>query len=285
MTQSSKNWCFTLNNYSDEDEQRIQGLTSTYLVYGREIGESLTPHLQGFIVIPTKSRLSALKKLHATAHWEIAKGNAAQNRTYCTKDGNIFESGELPMSPKEKGDMEIARYDAARAAAIAGNFDDIPSDIYVRHLNALHKIYALKQVAPTALAGSLQNEWIYGPAGTGKSTKAFAENPGSYLKGLTKWWDGYTHQTSVIIDDMDPYHKSLAQEFKQWAHHHPFPAETKGGTMCIRPQKIIVTSNYRIDEIWEDQTTRDAIHRRFKEVYMPETYIYDPYHVINKTEI
>lgn len=264
----AKNWCFTVNNYTDADETLFQNLDTSYLIYGREVGESLTPHLQGFLVLHKTARLSGMKKLHPTAHWEASKGTAAQNRAYCTKDGNIFESGELPLSRKQIGEMEIARYDHARKAAISGDFDSIPSDIYIRHLSALHKIRALSQTVPTALDGSLLNEWIHGPAGTGKSSKAYSENPGSYLKGLNKWWDGYNGQDTVIIDDMDPFHKSLAQEFKQWAHHHPFPAETKGGSLCIRPKKLVVTSNYTIDEVWDDETTRAAMHRRFKEIYI-----------------
>jgi len=267
----AKNWCFTVNNYTEADETLFQSLDTSYLVYGREIGESLTPHLQGFLVLKKTARLSGMKKLHPTAHWEQSKGTAAQNRAYCTKDGHIFESGEMPLTRQQLGEMEIARYDQARKSAIAGDFDSIPSDIYIRHLSSLHKIRSMAQTVPIALDGLLLNEWIHGPAGTGKSSKAYSENPGSYLKGLNKWWDGYTGQDTVIIDDMDPYHKSLAQEFKQWAHHHPFPAETKGGSLCIRPKKLIVTSNYTIDEVWEDETTRAAMHRRFKEIYIGPT--------------
>lgn len=265
MSIPAKTWCFTVNNYSDADETLFKELDCSYMVYGREVGELLTPHLQGYLVLKKNSRLSGVKKIHPTAHWEIAKGSSEQNRTYCTKQGNYVETGLLP-SRASGGAKEIERWDLARSAAASGDFDSIPSDIYIRCYSTIKKIHAESQCVPPALDGSLVNEWIYGPAGTGKSSKAFQENPGAYLKGLTKWWDGYTNQETVIVDDMDPYHKSLAQEFKQWAHHHPFPAETKGGSLTIRPKKIVVTSNYSIDEIWDDETTRLAIKRRFKQI-------------------
>lgn len=261
----SKNWCFTVNNYSEGDENLFKELACAYMVYGREVGESGTPHLQGFVSLNSNSRLSGVKKIHAGAHWEIAKGSSEQNRVYCTKQGDYIETGLCP-SNKRKGEAEIERWDLARAAAKEGRFDDIPSDIYIRQFGNLKKIHAESQVAPSVLSGELINQWFHGPPGSGKSTRALEENPGAYLKGINKWWDGYANQEVVIVEDMDPYHKSLALEFKLWGQHQPFPAEIKGGTLCIRPKKIVVTSNYTIDEVWEDPTTREAMHRRYTEI-------------------
>lgn len=243
------------------------------MVYGREIGESLTPHLQGFLVMPKTCRLSAMKKLHPTAHWEASKGSADQNRVYCTKDGNYIETGIIP-SAKSKGAKEIERWDMARAAAVAGDFDSIPSDIYMRNHSTIKRMFLESQPVVDALSGVLINEWLWGPPGTGKSTRAFQENPSLYLKGLTKWWDGYVGQQAVLVDDMDPFHKSLAREFKLWGQHQPFTAESKGSGSVIRPAKIVVTSNYNIDQIWEDPTTRAAMHRRYTEIYMGPPMLY-----------
>lgn len=66
----------------------------------------------------------------------------------------------------------------------------------------------------------------------------------------------------MVIDDLDS--NALGHHLKIWADHYPFTAEYKGGSRYIRPDKIVVTSNYHPDELWpEDKTMADAIKRRF----------------------
>jgi len=43
-------------------------------------------------------------------------------------------------------------------------------------------------------------------------------------------------------------------------------ASIKGSMRYIRPGYVIVTSNYRIEEIWNDPQTVDPLLRRFVEV-------------------
>ena len=73
-----KNWCFTLNNYTPEDEESLRlacdGADISFLVYGREVGESGTPHLQGFVTFVKERRLKpALEIMGVQAHLSAAK--------------------------------------------------------------------------------------------------------------------------------------------------------------------------------------------------------------------
>lgn len=53
-------------------------------------------------------------------------------------------------------------------------------------------------------------------------------------------------------------------QLKKWAQHKPFKAEDKFGQMReIRPKTIIVTSNFKIEDIWVKEVDRLAIGRRF----------------------
>jgi len=64
-----KSWAFTLNNYTPEDEKLLKDLEKSYVVYGREVGETGTPHLQVVIVFRKSVRFAALKKICNRAHW------------------------------------------------------------------------------------------------------------------------------------------------------------------------------------------------------------------------
>lgn len=114
----------------------------------------------------------------------------------------------------------------------------------------------------------LDNYWFYGEPGTGKSRGARDRWPGLYNKPLNKWWCEYQGQETVLLDDFSKEHKVLGAHLKNWADHYSFVAETKGGATTIRPTRIVITSNYTPEEIFEDQVTCEAIRRRFKfEVY------------------
>lgn len=94
----SKVYCFTLNNYTEDEFQSICGLYDgggvQYLIVGRERGDSGTPHLQGFIRWATKKRFNAARDaISGRAHLSTAKGTDEQNQKYCSKDGDFREWG------------------------------------------------------------------------------------------------------------------------------------------------------------------------------------------------
>jgi len=98
-----------LNNYTSEEEDNIASLTTVkYLVYGREVSESLTPHLQGFVIFNnTISFVSAKAKLGERCHLEATKGTSKQASDYCKKEGNVFEFGICPSSQGSRTDWDV----------------------------------------------------------------------------------------------------------------------------------------------------------------------------------
>ena len=262
----SRGWCFTINNYTEEDENIVYAMSwdCAYIVCGREVGESGTPHLQGYIYYKTLVSLKQMKEVHPTAHWEPQRGTPQEASDYCKKEGDFYECGNIPMSQQKKGEANAERWEAARQAVREGRIADIPADICI-HLAKLEYAVSREQLAERSLADTEEPMlWYYGDSGTGKSRKARTDNPSAYLKMCNKWWDGYNGQDTVIIEDFDKEHHVLCHHLKIWADRYPFPAEVKGGKIDIRPKKIIVTSNYHPRDIWVDERDLNPILRRFK---------------------
>lgn len=93
----SRGWCFTLNNYSDEEYESLKkyGHTDTAkFIIGKEVGsKEKTPHLQGYYHHKNAQTLTHMKKINQRAHWEIAKGSPEQNYEYCSKENDFIEEG------------------------------------------------------------------------------------------------------------------------------------------------------------------------------------------------
>lgn len=272
-----RNYVFTLNNYTDLEVDALSQIECRYLGYGKEVGESLTPHLQGLICFEHKKSLRQLKAMPglARAHLEPMKGTFEQAKEYCQKEGQFTERGIPLASSKEKGEKEKERWDEIRRLAEDGLFSEIDSKVYIQHDNALHRIRNRAiQKDKRHLDGELEHEWWYGEPGTGKTSEAVGSFPMAYIKDpKERWWDGYDNEDVVIIDDFDKYQVSMAGDMKRWLDRYVFQAPVKGGYMTIRPKKVIVTSNYHPDEIWEDEVTRNAIKRRVKiRHFMPNIF-------------
>lgn len=97
-------YCFTCNNYDRTDISRVMELTEDhkleYLIVGYEVGKKGTPHLQGYMYFHNARHIGPIKKQLQGFHIEIAKGSPQQNKDYCSKDGDIYEHGELPQQGK-----------------------------------------------------------------------------------------------------------------------------------------------------------------------------------------
>lgn len=85
-------WCFTLNNYTIEDCSSIV-LTirdkCKKAIVGKEVGESGTPHLQGYFELKKKGRPLGMFGINRI-HFEKSRGDAESNDDYCGKDGEVI---------------------------------------------------------------------------------------------------------------------------------------------------------------------------------------------------
>lgn len=243
----------------------VDGVPCKYVVYGKEVGESGTPHLQGFIAFELQKTESAVRKLLPGCHVEIAK-TVEDAIEYCKKEGDFTERGVAPKSLKKANEIQRDNWDLILACAKRGAIEEIPAEIQIKYDRALHAIADREtKKRPMETLDELEHEWYCGPAGTGKSRKAREENVGAYLKMANKWWDDYDGEDTIILEDFDKVHADkLVYHLKIWADRYPFRAEKKGGTVVIRPKKIIITSNWHPEELWTDSKDLEPVLRRFK---------------------
>ncbi len=265
----ARHWCFTINNpvAGDLPTPAAQDQLFSYIIVGKEIGDNGTPHLQGYCVLKKRKRLTGMRKLFPRAHLEIARGTPTEASAYCMKDGDYCESGELPKTAAQtSSDLMTAKWEEAWQKAKAGNIEDISSP-FIR-VNAYSALKRIQQDYPAEVADldDVCGIWIYGKTGSGKSYNARKWFQPFYDKPLTKWWDGYRGQPNVIVDDVNAKQAPwIGTYLKRWGDRYSFPNEHKGTGHQIRPERIIVTSQHRIHELF-DGAELDAIQRRFYEI-------------------
>jgi len=225
-----------------------------------ELGEGGFRHFQVVFSFSRKKSMAQVRECWSPiiGHWELSRSSAAE--AYCWKDdtnnGERFEFGKKPFKRNSETDWA-----AVRAAAVAGNLESVPDDIFVRFYGSLCRI-ASDHVQP--LAGIRTCVVFWGPTGTGKSRRAWDEaGQDCYSKDpRTKFWCGYSGQQHVIIDEfrgaIDISH------LLRWIDRYPVRVEVKGGSRALLGSKFWLTSNLHPKDWYPelDHETYLALERR-----------------------
>lgn len=131
-------WCFTINNYTDDDVDKLLAADCTYMVFGFEEGENGTPHIQGYIHFENPRSQSGVKTILPRAHLEVARGSVEDNYKYCTKDGDFHEFGEKPKQGKRTDIIQI-KDRIVNGDSMQDIMNDHPLE-YVRYFKGLERI-------------------------------------------------------------------------------------------------------------------------------------------------
>lgn len=95
----SRSYVFVLNNYKEEDVNLINSFLereSQKYIFGKEVGECGTPHLQGYMNFKSQRMWEALKTAcepFGRCWSAAAKGKLKDNVEYCSKDGDYRYKG------------------------------------------------------------------------------------------------------------------------------------------------------------------------------------------------
>jgi len=236
-----------------------------YCIYAHEFGKQGDhPHLQGYTQFCTRYSLNKVMKDWSPAFVQPSRGDCADNWDYLRKEGHKFiEFGTRPKFEKKvKVNLMSKAIELARSDQMAQLESEMPG-LWLRNRRDLERVH-LEAVRP--LCEVRKGIWLVGSPGTGKSL--FAHRYGDvYHKPPNKWFDAYADQKAIIVDDIDSSNApTLGNYLKLWCDCYPFLAEVKGSSVYLKHKVVIVTSNYRINTLYEDAELRGALHRRFKEV-------------------
>lgn len=258
-----RNLVFTLNNYTEDQYNYILDLDLfKYLVIGKEISESGTPHLQGYATLVKQMAFNKVRKILHNSHIEPRKGSHVEASDYCKKGGDFVEIG-TPPKPGERSDLACVAQklrDGVDTTTIAKE----NTTTYIKFHRGIE--YTCLKLQQAYSHDTTRGIWVYGPPGSGKSYSVRQQFPNLFLKPQSKWWDGYAGELNVLLDDLDTH--VLGHYLKIWSDRYACTGETKGGTVHLRHHRFIVTSNSHPSELFTVENSSvhmcDAILRRFE---------------------
>ncbi|QCX35039.1 replication-associated protein [Blackfly DNA Virus 10] len=263
----SRAWCFTINNYTDDDQERLRTLgledTVQYMIWGREVApETGTKHIQGYIYWHTARTMAPTKeRINQRAHLEMAKGTPQQNKEYCSKENDYEEVGQFPAQGK-RNDLDAA-IETLKTTKSLRQVAEAHAGTFVRYHRGLHAWATTTQVVAPRRERPLVTV-VVGLPGVGKSRWIAAESGDDvFYKPNGAWWDGYQQQTNVVLDDFRggiPF-----AELLRVLDRYPLKVPIKGGFEEFTSPRIWFSSNKYVCDWYAAEVTTDrldALYRR-----------------------
>lgn len=283
-----KNTIFVINHWTPEEYDAIVSFDGyQYMIVAKEVGDSGTPHLQGYLQLKVKKRWSTLKKVDgfARAHFERAKGTAKQNMIYCCKGNQPKSEWELF---KDKGPNYgvDACFEEFGEMTKQGQREDLKKiKLMVKEGKPLKEIWDKATGYQAYKMGEIGKQfyqdkrcakpevlWFYGPTGSGKTSGAF-----KYLEHVSEgediwisngdliWWEGYVDQRYVILDDFRASH-CMFSLLLRYLDRYPIRVPIKGGSRPLLATHIIVTSPFHPKSVYKEREDIGQLLRRIDRV-------------------
>lgn len=259
----SRGYSITMFDYEEEGEdgmtqrERLETDDYEYLVYQVErCPKTQRLHLQAFIYY-SNARVWP-KKRYPRAHIEPARSFTALMR-YCGKEETRVEGpwefGTKPAMGKRNDLEKLARsvVEGGKTASEVAMADPVVGLRYHRGLTYLESIsYKERTTKPRVL-------WLWGETGAGKTFYAWSLPGTKYIKDGTKWWDGYSQQDVIIIDDFDG--RWPVRDLLRLLDHYPYQGEKKGGYVPVNSGTIVITCDEPPSGFWTSKVCSQMLRR------------------------
>lgn len=263
----SKDWVFTDFDVSDERRDMLLGLDVVYIVFQKEMcPETGMEHLQGFVQMKNRVRMGGAKDVMGNkVHLEKRRGSVKDAIQYCKKEDTRVEGpweAGVPTGQGKRKDLENIKTMLDEGKSV----DEVADEhfgTWCRNYRAIDRYVQMKR---QKRSWAMDNTWYWGDAGTGKTRAVHDAEPDVYVKLGGKWFDQYTDQEAVLIDDFTgDMDLSL---FLKILDRYPLNVEVKGGSTSFLAKRIYVTSNLSPEECFPMATREQhaAIRRRFTRI-------------------
>lgn len=244
-TDTVRAWCFTLNNYTDEDFKKMSDLVDdssvNRLIGGFEIAPTTgTPHIQGAIVFRSKRALGGVRKLLPRAMWSNMEKKWPAQVKYCSKECKVEWRKNTEGGQGERTDIK----EAIKMIKEGADFADVcrKHEAFVRCAGAYKLIREQKvKKSPPPKERPMKVTILWGPAGTGKTTKAMEGDSVYVWDARNRFFNQYDGQKKLVIDEFKDNQtdiKWLARIIDKFR----LVIEVKGGSAWAEWEEVVITS-------------------------------------------
>ena len=297
-----RNAVATLNNYTDDMCKKVQDFYSNYCdygVYGKEVGESGTPHLQMYFELKDRKSLRQLKKLiPGNPHLEPGRAPDPKARAgYCKKgeddkkdddieDSNYyskyfevpgpgykgFEHGKENISSPGKRTDIVKAHNSIKSGEMSvrelRQENPMLYHQYGRVLNALEEDFLATQFRCGEMTKGI---WYHGEEGRGKSHALFMtemEEIGGFDPAKVYDWNleeefqTYAGEEIILINEYKGVHQIKYGVWLKLVDKWPYKIKRKGlNPFPMLAKKVIVASIFHPTEVEWNLSTKDNLNQ------------------------
>jgi len=258
----TRNWCFTLNNPTDEERAAFAAFESAglprgikFLIFQEEQGHGeQTNHFQGYLEIFQANKIGWLKNnFNDRAHYEPRHGTQEEAIAYCCKEdtrvpgGMSGKYGEPTGSDsKEAKQKRIDTLDGLRRGEI--RLRDVDSETL---LNSGF-LQAAKHILSSKLGPRREVEiiTIIGGTGIGKSFACYSFCGDDIVTYQSNGWFGGadTQGSNLLFDEFTgdlPF-----SDFLKYLDGYPMQLPIKGSFYPAHYTRVFITSNVMPENWW-----------------------------------
>lgn len=292
----------TLSKVFEEKINKLQDFCKYYAMQLEKCPETGRYHIQGYLHVKKKCGISSIIQkfkdcedawFWCNPHFEKCKSTHLHCLNYCTKeDTRVLGPWVWPLDYKEeKGKGKRSDLDKIVELANSGfSIDEIAAEHptttlrYNKHIQWYIDSYNRRNGNNNInFDNNIEVTCLIGPAGCGKTRYVIEKYPDCFQltkNGDTIWFDGYSNQEVLLIDDFDgwiPFKMFLKITDK----YSNLTLPIKGSTAKSKWKKVFITSNSKPDSWYTYKSDHDkqAVIRRishtinmFNEIENDETF-------------